>query len=109
MGLTAADAAAAGGELWRFAEKMLVYVSTRKSYRCDRELTVSYGTSYRRHYAAGRHLPSRQPPGDSDGITRFIPSESLVDRMKRVARAHIIPSRSSSTTSTVLYGRELKP
>ena len=110
VGASSADAAAAGGELWRFAEKMLVYVSTRKSYTCDHELTVNYGNEYRRHYKAGRHLANHQPPDDSNCTTVLVPneSESLVDRMKRVARHHISPSRSSSTTS-VLCGRELKP
>jgi hypothetical protein len=40
---------------------MVLYVTTRRSYSLEHELTVDYGTSYARHYFSGSHLPTVRP------------------------------------------------
>jgi len=41
------------------SERMVMYVTTRRSYSCTSELTVDYGPAYIRDYASGQHQPAR--------------------------------------------------
>jgi hypothetical protein len=41
-----------------WSERMVMYVTTRKSYAHGSELTVDYGRSYARDYASGVHKPA---------------------------------------------------
>ena len=44
-----------------FSERMVMYMSTRKSYPASEELTVDYGKSYARDYQSGEHRASCAP------------------------------------------------
>ena len=46
------------GVLAHCSERMVMYMTTRRSYTPEVELTVDYGKSYTRDYASGGHRPS---------------------------------------------------
>ena len=81
VGRRGAAAADAGGA--PLSEKMVVYMTTRKAYSPEAELTVDYGASYSRNYSSCKH-PVQRPLYD-------VPRDAVSAEATRTARFPALP------------------
>jgi hypothetical protein len=81
VGRRGAAAADAGGA--PLSEKMVVYMTTRKAYSHEAELTVDYGASYSRNYSSCKH-PVQRPLYD-------VPRDAVSAEVMRTARFPTLP------------------
>ena len=81
VGRRGAAAADAGGA--PLSEKMVVYMTTRKAYSPEAELTVDYGASYSRNYSSCKH-PVQRPLYD-------VPRDVVSAEATRTARFPALP------------------